>query len=95
MAETMSIDYDMMREWLADTERGDFINRDSAQNHLGAIAPDIARELLRLRDGVVELRDDLADLHHAGRTYRSVRTVATVPAHVIAHQLTDLLEGDK
>lgn len=61
---------------------------------LAALAPTLARELLRLRDGVEFLRDEMDDLHHAGRVYRGKKTNAVVPAHVIARRLTDLLEGD-
>ena len=85
----MSIDYYRLRELLADTERGDFINRDSAHNHLGAIAPDIARELLRLRDGVKQLADDFgANAEYAPNTHAHTTYIEA------EQRLTDLLEGD-
>lgn len=65
-----------------------------ADYELMALAPDMARELLRLRDGVKSVRDGMADLHHAGRVYRTKKTNATIPAHSIARHLTGLLKGD-
>lgn len=61
---------------------------------LAALAPELAVELLDLRDKVAQLRDELADLHHAGRVYRGSTTNATVPAGVIAYHLTALLAGE-
>lgn len=61
---------------------------------LAALAPELARELIRLHDGVKSVRDGMADLHHAGRVYRTKKTNATIPAHSIARHLTGLLNGD-
>lgn len=68
---------------------------DYANFNLTALAPDMARELLNLRDGVEELRDELADLHHAGRVYGGKKTKATVTARLIADFLTALLDGEQ
>lgn len=50
----MSIDYDRLRELVDTSESTDvpLINRIRATTDLENLAPDIARELLRLRDGV-------------------------------------------
>lgn len=77
-------------------ETGEQIGDSSleADRELVALAPELAAELLRLRDGVAGLRDEMADLHHAGRVYRGKKTDAVVPAHAIARRLNHLLERD-
>lgn len=57
----MSIDYDRLRELLEQWQHGDEV-RDQleAQWDMELAAPDMARELLRLRDGIEAQRDTCA-----------------------------------
>lgn len=81
----MSIDYDRLRTLVGEMEQG--VAATTRYTWL-----DLARELLRLRDGVEATRDELqagANLFAAD----GIRTVATyVRGH--AHALTDLLKGN-
>lgn len=91
----MTIDYDRLRELLEQWHHGDEVSDQlEAQWDMELAAPDMARELLRLHDGVKSVRDGMADLHHAGRVYRTKKTNATIPALSIARHLTGLLNGD-
>lgn len=65
---------------------------DVANTELIALAPDMARELLRLRDGVKEQVDHLRALEMA-LAHLGVPGVAG-PVQDIADALTELLEGD-
>lgn len=60
--------------------------------HLVALAPDLARELLRLRDGVEFVRDELQEGAEMLKEDGQRGYAAYVRSH--AHTLTDLLEGD-
>lgn len=84
----MSIDYDRLRELVGEMEQG--VAATTRYTWL-----DLARELLRLRDGVEKERD-ACDL-----TAGACRDIGT-PEHLavagnlatVANTLTDLLEGD-
>lgn len=90
----MSIDYNRLRE-LADTNESTdvpLINRIRATTDLENLAPDMARELLRLRDGVEVIRDELnylAALLGRDTYYSQSRYVRDQ-----AKALTGLLNGD-
>ena len=63
-----------------------------ANARLMAASPDLARELLRLRDGVEVIRDRCATLAESARS-AGIHTLAG-EMDVNAKALTDLLEGD-
>lgn len=91
----MSIDYDRLRGLLQDFDQAEtFHAKWEAHAVISTSVEVLARDLLRLRDGVEQLREEMADLHHAGRIYRSKETNAVVPAHAVARHLTNLLNGD-
>lgn len=77
----MSIDYDRLGELLEQWQHGDEV-RDQleAQWEMELAAPDMARELIRLRDGVEVMRDRCATLARE--------------MNANAKALTDLLNGD-
>lgn len=60
---------------------------------LAALAPELAYELLALRDKVAQLCDTLADLYHSAPAYGGSTTKAKVPAYVIERHLTALLDS--
>ena len=89
----MSIDYDRLRELLEQWQHGDEV-RDQleAQWDMELAAPDMARELLRLRDELVHIRselDVLAGLFAADGYYSQA-----VHVRESVYTLTDLLNGD-
>lgn len=65
---------------------------DAANTELIALAPDMARELPRLHDGIEVIRDYCAGVAKNARA-AGVHTVAN-EMYAIAKALTDLLEGD-
>lgn len=85
----MSIDYDELREWLSTVERENH-GRDGVMEftHPGNTV-EIIRELVRLRDGVEQVADDL------GANAEYAPNIPTQTAYRVAEQLlTDLLNGD-
>ena len=89
----MSIDYDRMGELLEQWQHGDEV-RDQleAQWEMELAAPDMARELLRLRGGVEVIRDYCAAAAKSAES-AGIRTLAReMETH--AKALTDLLNGD-
>ena len=66
--------------------------RKASDFALMALAPDMARELIRLRDELTDLRDTMHA--HAELLRGESRPVAADYAHNHAHRLTDLLNGD-
>ena len=89
----MSIDYDRLRELLEQWQHGDEV-RDQleAQWDMELAAPSMARELLRLRDGVEKVREQMND---------NATTLRRLEQHNIAfhteqydRMLTGLLNGD-
>ena len=86
----MSIDYDRLRELLEQWQHGDEV-RDQleAQWEMELAAPDMARELLRLRDGAKQVADDLGE--NAEYAPNIPRQLAYIEAE---QRLTDLLNGD-
>lgn len=86
----MTIDYDRLRELVEQWQHGDEV-RDQleAQWEMELAAPDMARELLRLRDGVEQVADDL------GANAEYAPNIPAQTAYLEAEQrLTDLLNGD-
>lgn len=81
----MDIDYDRLRGLVAEVEQG--VAATTRYTWL-----DLARELLRLRDELTDLRD----LMHtsAGYLHRDGQRTAGDYAHNHAHRLTRILEGD-
>ncbi|AIL96410.1 hypothetical protein [Corynebacterium ureicelerivorans] len=78
----MSIDYDRLRELVGEMEQG-------VAATTRYIWIDLARELLRLRDGVKQVADDL------GEKAEYAPNVPRREAYLEAEQrLTDLLNGD-
>lgn len=61
---------------------------------LAALAPDMARELLRLRDGVEQLREMCLLERDAARHETPARRGVANTFHTCAERLTNLLEGD-
>ena len=59
---------------------------------LAALAPDMARELLRQRDGIEVIRDRCANLARSARA-AGIHTLAN-EMYATAKALTDLLNGD-
>ena len=89
----MSIDYDRLRELLEQWRHGDEV-RDQleAQWEMELAAPDMARELLRLRDGIEVIRDGLNSL--ADLLARDTYYAQSGYVRDHAKALTDLLNGD-
>ena len=89
----MSIDYDRLRELLEQWQHGDEV-RDQleAQWEMELAAPDMARELLRLRDELTDLRGTMYS--HADLICVKNRLVAADYVHNHAHRLTRILNGD-
>jgi len=86
----MSIDYDRLRELLEQWRHGDEV-RDQleAQWDMELAAPDLARELLRLRDGVKQVADDLgANAEYAPNIPRQAAYAEAERA------INELLNGD-
>ena len=88
----MSIDYDRLRELLEQWQHGDEL-RDQleAQWDMELAAPDMARELLRLRDGVGEL---VERKRAAVKRLDITRPIAAAILDVTCDELEDLLNGD-
>lgn len=87
----MSIDYDRLRELVDTSESTDvpLINQVRATAGLQDLAADLARELLRLRDGVGELADDF------GANAEYAPNIPAQKAFIEAEcHLAHLLEGD-
>ena len=89
----MSIDYDRLRELLEQWRHGDEV-RDQleAQWEMELAAPDLARELLRLRGGVEVVRDRCAALAINAES-AGIHTLAREMA-INDKALTGLLNGD-
>lgn len=66
--------------------------RKASDFALMALAPDMARELIRLRDELTDLRDLMHT--HAGFLHRDGQRTAADYAHNHAHHLTRILQGD-
>lgn len=81
----MSIDYDRLRQLVAEMEQG-----TAATTRY--IWLDLARELLRLRDGVETIRDRCAALAKNAQE-AGIRTLAS-EMDINAKALTGLLNGD-
>ena len=91
----MSIDYYRLREmvWTVEDPTVYALGKSyAAEDYLEDLAPDMARELLRLRDGVEVIRDRCATLAENARA-AGIYTLAG-EMDVNAKALTDLLEGD-
>lgn len=90
----MSIDYDRLRTTVnvVDDPETDKITRGNYTLSLEVQGPALARELLRLRDGVEVIRDRCAGL---GLKAEYAPNVAGEEAYRVAEQLlTNLLNGD-
>lgn len=89
----MSIDYDRLRELLEQWRHGDEV-RDQleAQWEMELAAPDMARELLRLQNGIERV---LAQMNDNATTLRRLEQ-HNIAFHTeqYARMLTDLLNGD-
>lgn len=81
----MSIDYDRLRQLVAEMEQG-----TAATTRYTWL--DLARELLRLRDGVEAIRDRCATLADSAQA-AGIRTLAS-EMDINAKALTGLLKGD-
>lgn len=88
----MSIDYDRLRELLEQWQHGDEL-RDQleAQWDMELAAPDMARELLRLRDGSSQL---LAKKRAAVKRLYSTDQVTAAVLEGMCDELENLLNGD-
>lgn len=88
----MSIDYDRLRELLEQWQHGDEV-RDQleAQWDMELAAPDMARELLRLRDGSSQL---LAKKRAAVKRLYSTDQITAAVLEAMCDELENLLEGD-
>ena len=91
----MSFDYDRLRELLEQWQNGDEV-RDQleAQWDMELAAPDLARELLRLRDGAEQLREMWLRERDAAFHTTPMRADEVEAFNLCAERLTDLLEGD-
>ena len=96
----MSIDYDRLRELLEQWQHGDEV-RDQleAQWDIELAAPDLARELLRMRQELANLRWDLTYLRNlmwtqAGNLQRSYQSTAADYVLHNAHRLNRIIQGD-
>lgn len=92
----MSIDYDRLRELLEQWQHGDEV-RDQleAQWDMELAAPDMARELLRLRDGIVDERDRCARIATVCRSSNDPDAPAVEGTLTsVANSLNRLLIGD-
>lgn len=92
----MSIDYDRLRELLEQWEHGDEVHdRLQARWDMELAAPDLARELLRLRDGIEVIRDYCAGATTARRSSGDPATeVIARELGAVDRTLADLLNGD-
>lgn len=92
----MRIDYDRLRELLEQWQHGDEV-RDQleAQWDMELAAPDMARELLALRDEIEKTRDRIKDeIERTPVELQSARiTLHTERVHMLA-LCTHLLNGD-
>lgn len=86
----MSIDYNRLRELVDTSESTDvpLINQVRATAGLQDLAPDMAAELLRLRDELTDLRDTM--YAHADLLRGASRQVAAD----YAHRLTRIMQRD-
>lgn len=92
----MSIDYDRLRELLEQWQHGDEM-RDQleAQWDMELAAPDMARELLRLRDGIEAQRDTCTSVATVCRSSNDPEAPAVASnLESVARALTRLLNGD-
>lgn len=94
----MSIDYDRLREMVRIAGGGRSV-RDSAteydaERELENLAPDMARELLRLRDGVEKLREMCLLERDAAFQETPMRAGEVEAFNFCANRLTGLLNGD-
>ena len=92
----MSIDYDRIRELLEQWQHGDEV-RDQleAQWEMELAAPDMARELLRLRDGIEAQRDTCTSAAAMCRDFSNPDAPAVASnLESVARTLTRLLNGD-
>ncbi|MHC2848821.1 hypothetical protein ACUXOC_000243 [Corynebacterium mucifaciens] len=89
----MSIDYDRLRELLERWRHGDEV-RDQleAQWEMELAAPDMARELLRLRNGIERVLAQMND--HATTLRRLERHNVAFHMEQYARLLADELNGD-
>lgn len=92
----MSIDYDRLRDLVRIAGGGrrvrDYATEHDAERDLENLAPDLARELLRLRDGVEVIRNRCATLAKSAQA-AGIHTLAN-EMDINAKALTGLLEGD-
>lgn len=93
----MSIDYDRLREWLAEVDQANPLPGDTITFTYPGSTVEIIRELLRLRDGVERYRDAGKALVRANlRSWNNSGCSSCTPlANLvdITNRLTDLLEG--
>ena len=89
----MTIDYDRLRELLERWRHGDEV-RDQleAQWEMELAAPDMARELLRLRDRIERVLAQMND--HAATLRRLERHNVAFHVEQYARLLADALKGD-
>lgn len=90
--QVVGLDDSVVVEMEAEGEYAEVVERDL---DLIALAPDMARELLRLRDGVQDIRRTCARTADICRSseYPEEQAVAG-NLESVAHQLTGLLDGD-
>lgn len=84
----MSIGYDRLRQLVAEMEQG-----TAATTRYTWL--DLARELLRLRDGVEQLREMCLLVRDAALHETPASEGAANAFNTCAKQLTELLEGDR
>lgn len=89
----MSIDYDRLGELVEQWQHGDEV-RDQleAQWDMELAAPDMARDLLRLRRELIELRDLMYT--QAGNLGRNFQFTAADHAMGNARRLNRIIQGD-
>ena len=94
----MSIDYDRLREMVRIAGGGrsvrDYATEHDEERELENLAPDMARELLRLRDGAEKLREMCLLERDAAFHATPMRADEVEAFNLCAERLTDLLEGD-
>lgn len=93
----MSIDYYRLREmvWTVEDPTAYALGKSyAAEDYLEDLAPDMARELLRLHDGVDKLREMCLLERDAAFHATPMRADEVEAFNLCAERLTDLLEGD-
>lgn len=89
--QVVGLDDSVVVEMEAEGEHAEVVERDL---NLIALAPEMARELLRLRDGVEQLREMCLLERDAAFQETGTHAGAANAYNTCAEQLTDLLDGD-